>query len=58
MGVGHDFIVTNVMPNVENLKGVPKKIFSMFFEVKSQKFKLKPIVPKFTYVVQNVFNDM
>ena len=35
--------------NVLNLKGVPKKIWSMFFEagVKNQNFKVDLIVPKF-----------
>ena len=35
--------------NVSNLKGVPKKIWSMFFEagVKNQNFKVDPIALKF-----------
>ena len=43
------FILTLVVLNVWNPKGVPKKIWSMFFEagVKNENFKLGPIAPKF-----------
>ena len=39
--------------NFENLKGVPKKIWSMFFEagVKNQKFKVGLIGLKFSGVL-------
>ena len=42
-----------VIQNVLNLKGVPKKIWNMFFEagVKSQKFKVGPIGLKFSGVL-------
>ena len=40
--------------NFENLKGVPKKIWSMFFEagVKNQNFKVDPIALKFFMSLQ------
>ena len=41
-------ILTMDVTNFKNLKGVPKKIWSMFFEagVKNQKFKVDILVPK------------
>ena len=43
------FIVTMEVQNLQNLKGVPKKIWSMFFEagVKNQNLKLEPISLRF-----------
>ena len=43
-------VLTMQVINFENLKGVPKKIWSMFFEagVKNQKFKVGPIGLKFS----------
>ena len=48
------FIMTMEVQNVQNLKGVPKKIWSMFFEagVKNQNFKLEPITLKFCMGLQ------
>ena len=42
-------VLTMEAINFENLKGVPKKIWSMFFEagVKNQNFKLEPIALRF-----------
>ena len=41
-------VLTMEVTNFENLKGVPKKIWSMFFEagVKNQKFKVEILIPK------------
>ena len=46
--------MTMEMQNVYNLKGVPKKIWSMFFEagVKNQNFKVDPIAMKFCVDLQ------
>ena len=46
-------ILTMDVTNFKNLKGVPKKIWSMFFEagVKNQKFKVGPIGLKFSGVL-------
>ena len=46
-------VLTMQVINFENLKGVPKKIWSMFFEagVKNQKFKVGPIGLKFSGVL-------
>ena len=46
-------VLTMEVTNFENLKGVPKKIWSMFFEagVKSQKFKVGLIGLKFSGVL-------
>ena len=52
-------ILTMDVRNFEKLKGVPKKIQSMFFEagVKNQNFKLDPIALKFCMGLQGTYTN-